>query len=330
MGISPFRTKGIAPNNKSLDNPITLLPLTFTLYDDIGQEIPQTGIPGSAITWKVPADDTMIIIPSSYGTPTLDNGYYIYHNIYSLGYEIATKYNINASNNNIQLSIDYEGVSYQTESNLSFIKEGESGTNGTDFICKIVPNIATGELNDYPMVTYNEDTSTYSLNYTPTSQNLWFKVQLWHDGIKIFENVTSGTSNIEQDDEGNFKSVNVSWSVLKNKYVKNLSSTITEDSNLNINAVTGAVTFDATEYDDPANIIRCTVTYDGITYYDTMPVIVSRITNSNYSLKLKKNSGFRYAIYSTDGRYPQYDNNQPFEIITLNGTTDISTVSTHT
>ena len=67
-----------------------------------------------------------------------------------------------------------------------------------------------------------------------------------------------------------------------------------------------------------------------MTYYDTMPVIVSRIENSNYTLKLKKNSGFRYAIYSTDGRYPQYDNNQPFEIVTLNQGTDISESTTYT
>lgn len=332
--VYKYDTNGIAPNNKSLDNPITLLPLTFTLFDDLGQEIPASGIPGSAIKWKVPIDDTMIIIPNEYGTPTVEDGYYIYTNIYSLGYDIATRYNVNASENNIELNIDYEGVSYKAVTNLSFIKEGESGTNGTDFICKIVPNIATGELNDYPMVTYNEDTSNYSLNYTPTSQNLWFKVQLWHDGIKIFENVVSGNSNIEQDEEGNFKEVDVSWSILQNKYTnvptKSQSSLITEDSNLSINAATGAVTFDATEYADPANIVKCTVTYDGMTYYDTMPVIVSRIENSNYTLKLKKNSGFRYAIYSTDGRYPQYDNNQPFEIITLNQDTDISESTTYT
>lgn len=328
--VYKYDTNGIAPNNKSLDNPITLLPLTFTLFDDMGQEIPASGIPGSAIKWKVPIDDTMIIIPNEYGTPTVEDGYYIYTNIYSLGYDIATRYNINASENNIELNIDYEGVSYKAVTNLSFIKEGESGTNGTDFICKIVPNIATGELNDYPMVTYNEDTESYSLNYTPTSQNLWFKVQLWHDGIKIFENVVSGNSNVEQDEEGNFKEVDVSWSILQNKYTKNQSlNVITENSNLSINAATGAVTFDATEYTDPANIVKCTVTYDGITYYDTMPVIVSRIKNSNYTLKLKKNSGFRYAIYSTDGRYPQYDNNQPFEIVTLNQGTDISSTSTY-
>ena len=332
--VYKYDTNGIAPNNKSLDNPITLLPLTFTLFDDMGQEIPASGIPGSAIKWKVPIDDTMIIIPNEYGTPTIEDGYYIYANIYSLGYDIATRYNINASENNIELNIDYEGVSYKAVTNLSFIKEGESGTNGTDFICKIVPNIATGELNDYPMVTYNEDTESYSLNYTPTSQNLWFKVQLWHDGIKIFENVVSGNSNVEQDEEGNFKEVDVSWSILQNKYTniptKSQSSLITEDSNLSINAATGEVTFDATEYADPANIVKCTVTYDGMTYYDTMPVIVSRIKNSNYTLKLKKNSGFRYAIYSTDGRYPQYDNNQPFEIITLNQNTDISESTTYT
>ena len=327
-GIQVFKydENGIAPNNGSLEKPITILPLTFTLYDEKGKEIPQNGIPASSITWRVPATDTMISIPSEYGTPTEEDGYYLYHGLYSLGYDIAARYNASKTNNDIELEINYEGISYKNKTNLSLIKEGESGTNGTDFICKIVPNIAEGELNDYPTIKYNTTNGTYSLNYTPVNADNWFKVQLWHDGVKIYEGNASGLSNVEMDESGNYKPVTVEWSMLKNKY----ASLITEDSNFTIDKDTGGITLNTTQYTDPANIVKCTVTYNGIESYDTMPIIFARVSNSDYNISLKKYSGFRYAMYSADGRYPQYDDNIPFEIIVKNGDTDISEDLTYT
>lgn len=321
-GIQVFKydENGIAPNNGSLEKPITILPLTFNLYDEKGKEIPQNAIPASSITWRVPATDTMISIPSEYGTPTEEDGYYIYEGLYSLGYDISARYNASKTNNDIELEINYEGISYKNKTNLSLIKEGESGTNGTDFICKIVPNIAEGELNDYPTIKYNTTNGTYNLNYTPVNADNWFKVQLWHDGVKIYEGNASGLSNVEMDEAGNYKPVTVEWSMLKNKY----ASLITEDSNFTIDKDTGGITLNTTQYTDPANIVKCTVTYNGIESYDTMPIIFARVSNSDYNISLKKYSGFRYAMYSADGRYPQYDDNAPFEIIVKNGNTDVS------
>ena len=50
------------------------------------------------------------------------------------------------------------------ETDFTFVKEGEPGTNGTDFICKIVPN--TNDTNfGYPMVLNG------NINYTPKQVN---------------------------------------------------------------------------------------------------------------------------------------------------------------
>lgn len=43
----------------------------------------------------------------------------------------------------------------------------------------------------------------------------------------------------------------------------------------------------------PANIIKVTLTYDGYTYYATLPLIVCRLSSNQYRVDLKDNTGFR-------------------------------------
>lgn len=112
--------------------------------------------------------------------------------------------------------------------------------------------------------------------------------------------------------------------MLANKYSVNSSDT----SAISINASTGVCSYTSYSSDmHYAHIVKCTVRYDGVDYYATMPVITAR-ANSGYSIKLKDNTGFRFATYSPDGRTPSYDNTNPFEIIVtqqINGyTEDIS------
>ena len=57
-----------------------------------------------------------------------------------LSYDIVNKYNIRNSNNDIKLSVDYKGMVLETTTNFTFTKDGEPGTNGTEFVIKLVPN----------------------------------------------------------------------------------------------------------------------------------------------------------------------------------------------
>jgi len=64
-----------------------------------------------------------------------------------------------------------------------------------------------------------------------------------------------------------------------------------------------------------ANIIKCSITWKGKTYYGTIPIITAWTNNTRFRVGLKEYTGFRYAIYTSDGTYPQYDNAHPFEFI---------------
>ena len=66
-GIQVFKYNedGIAPTHDSLEEPQTLLPLTFTIYDNLGQPISDDIARQCNIQWIVPKKNTMISIDNS-------------------------------------------------------------------------------------------------------------------------------------------------------------------------------------------------------------------------------------------------------------------------
>ena len=189
-------------------------------------------------------------------------------------------------------------MTFEAETNFTFIKEGDTGTNGTEYVCKIVPNIISGKIPPlYPMILNKK------INYEIPQTGKWFRIQLWHNGERIFNEIESGLS-----DEGS--EVKVKWSILKNKY----SASVSDSSSLTVNETTGEFNFINYLSDSPANIIKCELTYKDLVYYATLPLITAYTNDVNNTIQLKDYTGFRYAIYSPDGRVPQYDNSNPFEI----------------
>ena len=125
----------------------------------------------------------------------------------------------------------------------------------------------------------------------------------------------------------------VHWEMLRNKY----NSSVSDASAFNItNAESGYIAYSGdhlvSAIEAPlANIVKCSITWQGKLYYGTIPITTAWTSNTNYRVNLKDYTGFRYAIYTSDGMTPQYDSAHPFEFICkekINGTwEDVSTVS---
>lgn len=125
----------------------------------------------------------------------------------------------------------------------------------------------------------------------------------------------------------------VHWEMLKNKY----NSSASDASAFNVtNANSGYIAYSgdhlASAIETPlANIVKCSITWQGKLYYGTIPITTAWTISDNYRVNLKDYTGFRYAIYTSDGMTPQYDSSHPFEFICkekINGTwEDVSTVS---
>ena len=306
--VYKYNENGISPASRSLDNPIDIPALSFTIYDNLGQQIDDEVTRHCNIKWIVPSSNTLLEISNSYEASEVDliNETKTYSNLMSFSYGITDKYSIEKTRNNIKLIVDYKGMNLVASTNFTFAKEGEPGTNGTEFLCKIVPNVIDGQqIPLYPTIT-KKTSGDYELNYTPKQSGVWFNVQLWHNGEKIFDNNKSGNTT-----EG--KNATVVWSILRNKY----TASISDDSDITItDAANGKFTYAGYELTrSPANIIKVAITYDGIVYYATMPIITVKLSNNNYRVILKDYTGFRYATYTSDGRSPKYDNSNPFELI---------------
>lgn len=315
-----YNAAGISPTHESALNPLTIVPLTISLYDNLGNKISDDVLRTCDIKWTIPKKNTMLSVNNS-----VYSGYKIAETddsitygrvngdvLLGLSYDIVNKYNIRNSNNDIKLSVDYKGMVLETTTNFTFTKDGEPGTNGTEFVIKLVPNTRDNKLLENLIIINSSPTFS-----RPEGQsNNWVRAQLWHNGEKIFDSTQGGVS------EEN-KPVTLTWSILKNKY----NSSVSDNSSFSINAATGVISGYAFNLDHPANIIQCELVYDKVKYYGTIPVITA-IANSGYNVKLKDGSGFKFATYSADGRKASYDNTNPFELIVteqINGyTEDIS------
>ena len=224
-------------------------PLTFTIYNSDGAEIQDDIIDKCVIQWIIPSENTMLKIKSDLVSPILD-------------FDLEELYNINAYDNQIQLRITYQDYLLIQNTNFTFTKQGENGTNGTDIICKIVPNVKEGDsIPIYPMVTKRVNDIIW--NFTPKAEGEYFKVQLWENSELIFDSSTSD------------KDTKVKWSILQNSYLVNALK-LTDPSNFVTNG-TNSFSYNDFDIECPANIIKCTVERKGITYYATLPIITVKI-----------------------------------------------------
>ena len=318
--IFQYNENGVSPASRGLSNPQTILPLSFTLYNKLGNEINANDIAADNIIWKVPVNNTMLESSDVNGTPTIEDEYEVYTGLNQLIFEIRNTYSAQKRNNDITLQVKYDDHIITAKTTLMFIKQGEVGTNGTDIICKLRPNDINNQA-VLPTVIYNKATSAYTLNYERPSAEAdkWLKVELWENGNKIFEGTKGG---FRLDD--NSIPVTVKWSILKNTY----SRTVYDYTNFNIDVNTGAMTIDTTDFitngQAPANLVKCELTMLGDTYSSIIPINLVRISSNTYSIQLNDYSGFISAMYLSDGTKPVYDSTNPFELTILKNGNEIS------
>lgn len=291
--IFKYDENGISPCDETKDNPQEILPLQFNIINKEGLDVTNEILEKSQIEWEVPTENTLITVSGALTARQLP-------------FTIDNFYDNTKNNNEIKLTVTYKKQKLVAYTNLSFIKEGDIGTNGTDYYCKIVPN--TSQKVDYPMIVNGV------LNYTPAQQGKWFKAQIWRGGKLIFEGAESGAS-IESD-----RAI-VRWGVQKNKYNAQISDPSTISVTNNTFNTTGYYVEDGSGTNCPANIVQCKVTFKGIDYFVTIPVITVSYNNP-YQIYLEPRTGFSFVTYSSEGRYPKYNDSKPFEIQmlqTING-----------
>jgi hypothetical protein len=194
------------------------------IYDHEGNDITTEALRTSVIVWRVPVKHTLLDFSSTGYTliPDPNNEDYAYiRNEPSLVYGISNKYYMNYSNNTIYVAVDYDNETLIGSTNLTFLKEGISGTNGTEYSINII-FANTNDRIPYPTI-YYYDNNNISCNWKsslPRADENWFKVQLWHNGgaEPIFEGAATGNATDTDDPTSTENTVTVRWRVLFRTY----------------------------------------------------------------------------------------------------------------
>lgn len=136
--VFQYSVDGVAPNSTRNLDPITILPLQCRFYDPSGNEVNRHTY---SVKWIIPLESTMIKRPVEglEKNPANEKEEWLPTEIYNL--EIAENYNYSATNNQIGVIVTYNKQQYTSQTNLTFTKVGENGTNGTDIVAKINPAV---------------------------------------------------------------------------------------------------------------------------------------------------------------------------------------------
>ena len=320
--VFKYSTQGLSPTHPRDDTPQLIQPLGFEIYDSKGYKI-EDAVKESdrvKIQWKMPIADTLLTTNQQVEPIETTEEYMIY-DTQDCVFAIADTYKAKTLNNNIELTVEFDGESLYAITNFNFIKEGNAGTNGTDYFCRIVPNYTMKNQNGYPTIfctKYSNGNIVVTSNFLEPNvdcQNQrWFKVELYNNGNKI---VPDGNQEI-------------TWKILETeKKTEQLLSVLTLTNEQKQSEESPLCALDISQFNtlftntngySPCLIIQVKYQYNGATYYATIPIALSLIDLTNasnadiYKIAIKHQTGFNEAMYTSQGNRPTYATQAPFEV----------------
>jgi len=143
--IYKYDSNGDSPAGTAYDGPATskitsIAPLTYTIRKIDGSELTKEEYCYVKYKWIVPKNSLFEVRNATredevnYYFEGYDN---LNHNI-NLPYDIANRYNLAAAHGTIRLEVEYQGNQLSATASINFIKEGQSGSNGTQFAARLV------------------------------------------------------------------------------------------------------------------------------------------------------------------------------------------------
>lgn len=301
--VFKYNEDGVSPASSSLAQPQKLKDLKIILYDNLGNQIGDSIVSQCPIEWKVPTTNSMLNIANVNPDITIEKNedYDLYKNNANLKIGIASIYNYNNTNNNIEARLIYNGIRLTASTNFIFIKEGEVGSNGTNIVCRIIPDTIDNNYS-FPVCIYFKDQHIYP-NFNSISGDIpKFKALLFENGEEITYD-------------------KVEWSFLTNNYGRTSAGIKIEDPTFYSVDSIGRISCRLISDEEPANILQAKVTYKNNIYYATLPLITIEL-KSNYNAVLS--DGFYYAEYNNSGNNAKYDSSAPFKFTILDNDKDIS------
>lgn len=331
--IYKYDSDGDSPMEANYDGPVSsvitgILPLKYRVFKVDGTELTEEEYLQCKYTWYIPVN-SMFEIEDKYKEKITEDGEYYFvdgRGISTLSYKIAKRFDKSKAENNIRLQVDFLGNLLDNIINISFLKEGASGTNGTKYAAVAVMEDEDG--NKYP---YGARGGKFGyvqkmhIVYN-TALGTWY----WHDTrdntLKDFDNrLNIGVLVYEDGELLNYgdNGYTVSYSIFDSRVTNPcfVVSTAGNKANFDINPDTEKLALNGTY----CNIIQAkvTITKSGnqsaaaattvlYAYYPIELTITNIASYNNMKVLPTLNGGFSEVLYATDGTNPQYDSTYPF------------------
>lgn len=328
--VFKYNADGISPASPSVDEldriDLSTLALSFDIYNDKGQLVNlgegQEKIRKAKIKWIWPSNSDenpteqiegfeSMLLPATISNAGQLIPIYTYKEDYlespsdgtfikrwivedqsQLSYNIQNLYDIEKTNNNIILEVDYQGQHLIATTNFTFTKEGELGTNGTKYTTRITP-----KSNTYSKIVIGHPDGLYGLtangNYEKTD-NMPFKVQIWDGGINPLKEYQPNDSHLTWSTELDGRN--------SNQY-------------MTVNNTTDTISFVVSRPITQNHTLKVTVNDSSISsqpFYAIYPLDL--LQNLEYNI----NGGYRSCNYESDGTRSAFTQ-KPFTLTRIDG-----------
>lgn len=335
---------GVSPASNSAEKPITIPTLTFDIYNDQGQLVTPSSaeeiVKSCDIKWIWPDEDFTMLQHGTFDltedlivNPTTNGNLlrYVLTNSSSLAFEVANRYDIDATDNNIRLEVNFQGHALVASTNFTFTKDGELGTNGTEYISRLVPfrdiydqvYLENGHIQtwyDTISKSYDAETGKYTnvdtYVFTQASINRPLRAQMWNGNASALYDSQTNTSSIDAD---------LSWQMV------DVGKNTTHNAEV---SAQGVITH--TGYNNVSTVVKSIISTSELSqlakkYYATYPLTVVKTPNN--TLHAIVAGGYTQCMYNSDGTRGNF-NTKPFTLRIFTGAAqkvlDISKISWYT
>ena len=344
-----YDADGDSPMVADYDGPLTsaiksIDPIGVKIFKEDGSEFTENEYKTVIINWLVPINSMIKLTTAQKGDTNSNPGYYTISGKYpknkELSYQIEAIYNKNKIDNTVIVQASAPKAvlknTISTTANIRFLKDGESGTNGTKYSA-----ILTYGGYGYGEKDVNGKIHKLQLVYA-ADKNDWYISDLAAGTYKAFSNQTLAVKLYSDGELVNTSPApTVTWSIFDNGHVYSSSDANIIKSPIKIASNTGEISkngnkwttltdnFCATIEAKVIAINRSTLgtTIDTKTltsktnseeyvyaYYPIECSYVKKLSYLNGCLPSLE-GGFSRVLYASDGTNPQYDNSKNFYTI---------------
>lgn len=330
-GNSPMVANYDGPYQSKIEE---IKPISVRVFKTIGYELDTSEYNYLDMTWAFPKNSMMDLEGYTLSELDQDDDYYYIKgkNITDLSYSIKDTYDNTKVDNTILITAIFDNTELKTKATITFLKDGESGTNGSQYAAVIKYNINDDQ--GHPQwYAYGEKDQ----NGVPQKIRLVYVVDTWKryltrpsiDEDSQYVNFGTPTFSIKLYKNGKlipYDTENPVYSVYWNMLDETETNAFFEMNNQGVLSVKN-------QWTNPdiisVNIIQAAITINessdtttGEEYvYAYYPIDIVRL-NSNQKFVPEIAGGYDTVKYDSDGTNPQYNTNKKFKINVVDGRTD--------